>query len=55
MRTVCTNGGGCVFVYGVAPVDIVCTEKYTVELHWLEHLWEYENEFETRVVRTNEG
>ena len=28
---------------------------YTVELQWLEHLWDYENLFETRVVRAIEG
>ena len=27
----------------------------TVELQWLEHLWEYENLFETGVVRAIEG
>ena len=26
----------------------------TVELQWLEHLWDYENMFETWVVRANE-
>ena len=26
----------------------------TVELQWLEILWDYENIFETRVVRANE-
>ena len=26
----------------------------TVELEWLEHLWDHENMFETRVVRANE-
>ena len=30
-------------------------EQYTVELLWLEHLWDYENLFETRVVRAIEG
>ena len=29
--------------------------QYTVELQWLEHLWDYENLFETGVVRTIEG
>ena len=24
----CDCGGGCVNVYGVSPVDIICTEKY---------------------------
>ena len=27
----------------------------TVELQWLEHLWDYENVLETRVVRATEG
>ena len=27
----------------------------TVELQWLEHLWDNENLFETGVVRANEG
>ena len=27
----------------------------TVELRWLEHLWDHENMFETGVVRANEG
>ena len=27
----------------------------TVELQWLEHLWDYENKFEPGVVRANEG
>ena len=27
----------------------------TVELQWLEHLWDYENMFETGVVRAIEG
>ena len=26
----------------------------TVELQWLEHLWDHENMFETRVVRASE-
>ena len=29
--------------------------EITVELQWLEHLWDHENEFETGVVRANEG
>ena len=27
---------------------------FTVELQWLEHLWNHENMFETVVVRANE-
>ena len=29
-------------------------EIITVELQWLEHLWNHENMFETGVVRANE-
>ena len=32
-----------------------CLTLYTVELQWLEHLWDYENKFEPGVVRANEG
>ena len=28
---------------------------YTVELQWLEHLWDHENQFEAGVVRATEG
>ena len=28
---------------------------YTVKLQWLEYLWDYENLFETGVVRAIEG
>ena len=35
--------------------DYLVTLGYTVELQWLEHLWDYENLFETGVVRANEG
>ena len=28
---------------------------YIVEFQWLEHLWDIENVFETRVVRAIEG
>ena len=27
---------------------------FTVELQWLEHVWNHENMFEARVVRANE-
>ena len=30
------------------------TFQYTVELQWLEHLWDHENMFETEVVRAND-
>ena len=29
--------------------------QITVELQWLEHLWDHENLFETGEVRANEG
>ena len=29
--------------------------QYTAELQWLEHLRNYENMFETEVVRASEG
>ena len=29
-------------------------QETTVELHWLEHLWNHEIVFETGVVRANE-
>ena len=31
-----------------------CYFDITVELQWLEHLWDYENMFGTGVVRANE-
>ena len=31
------------------------SRRYTVELQWLEHLWNHENIFETGVVRANES
>ena len=38
----------CLFCKGMLK------NKYTVELQWLEHLWDHENMFETGVVRANE-
>ena len=35
------------------PFEKKCCSN-TVELQWLEHLWNYENMFETGVVRANE-
>ena len=33
-----------------------CLENgHTVELQWLEHLWDHKSKFETGVVRANEG
>ena len=34
---------------------VTIEETYKVELQWLEHLWDYENLFETGVVRAIEG
>ena len=31
-----------------------CVTTYSVELQWLEHLWNHENMFETGVIRANE-
>ena len=36
-------------------VIVAFVAVYTVELQWLEHLWDHENLFETGVVRANEG
>ena len=33
---------------------VLATAIRTVELKWLEHLWNHENMFETGVVRANE-
>ena len=33
----------------------VAFPRYTVELQWLEHLWDHGNLFETWVVRATEG
>ena len=35
-------------------VESDLSEAYTVELQWLEHLWDHDNLFETGVVRVNE-
>ena len=37
-------------VIGLVILPIVTT----VELQWLEHLWDYENKFETGIIRANE-
>ena len=35
--------------------NLVCDQNwYTVELQWLEHLWNQENMFETAVVQASE-
>ena len=40
---------------GHSECDRVKTFVITVELQWLEQLWDLENEFETGVVQANEG
>ena len=37
-----------------APTHFTDRVGTTVELQWVEHLWDYENMFETGVVRANE-
>ena len=39
---------------GIAMHCVVYTVFITVELQWLEHVWNQENMFETGVVRVNE-
>ena len=38
-----------------APMVSLSLLTCTVELQWLEHLWDHENMFETGVIRANEG
>ena len=38
-----------------AVIPKTINQQITVELQWLEHLWDHENLFETGVVRANEG
>ena len=50
---------GClIWSNAVCKLNYICTcifvLLHTVELQWLEHLWDYENVFETGVVRANE-
>ena len=42
--------------YGIdgVPQDLEQTFGSTVELQWLEHLWNHEDMFETGVVRAND-
>ena len=35
-------------------IALTIMSQNTVELQWLEHLWDHENMFETGVVRANE-
>ena len=43
------------FSLPLSALQIMESIPNTVELQWLEHLWDHENEFETGVVRANEG
>ena len=47
------GGGGGDVVLGFSG-DIF-TLTITVELQWLEHLWDHENSLKTGVVRASEG
>ena len=49
-----TNENGRVASPESVPSVLKLQLLNTVELHWLEHLWDYENMFETGVVRANE-
>ena len=48
------------FCFETAQIVLLSVEHvrtiqiYTVELKWLEHLWDHENMLETGVVRANE-
>ena len=41
------------FIMTSLPVEVLLYIT-TVELQWLDHLWNHENMFETGVVRANE-
>ena len=41
--------------FGAYSPESTGTKDQELELQWLEHLWNYENLFETGVVRANEG
>ena len=43
-------------VFDDLSVRTLCVNltSYTVELQWVEHLWDHKNMFETGVVRANE-
>ena len=55
---VCVCGvGGNLHIFTVtaySKLDIHVPCLHTVELQWLEHLWNHENMFETEVDRANE-
>ena len=44
----------CTEVPSTSLEDVDGGLPYTVELQWLEHLWNHENMFETGVVRAKE-
>ena len=35
--------------------SVSVSKTNTVELQWLDHFWDHENQFETGAVRANEG
>ena len=49
------NIGGLIFKRSLPKISVLQYSKlfYTVELQWLEHLWDHENYFETGVVRAS--
>ena len=40
---------------GILSITMKQSSLITVELQWLEHLWDHENMFESGVVRANEA
>ena len=51
------SNSACMVLFGILPLEAVLhkTLLNTVELQWLERLWNHENMFETGVIRDNEG
>ena len=49
-----TSGGRPVAAIFVLYSQLCVFASYTVELQWLEHLWDYESMLETGVVRASE-
>ena len=42
-------------ILSIRDPNSLIRDSNTVELQWLEHLWDHQNMFETGVVRANEG
>ena len=49
-------------IFGFSTEEVKCRNarlshfiRYTVELQWLEHIWNNENVFKIGIVRANEG